>query len=269
MDSKSREIIVPSLYNADGRAHQVSRGHRDDCRTAVTAAPPSHGMDAAAACGAPQQDRTLDADVPAGSEQATRADSIQQDTQFESDARAALDELGAKFEELDARNRNLQGESAGAWATVREEIVQAGDQLESDLDRLGVAAVQEIDNLRMRIASNLETITHRVERAQLLAADGGEEFVNAARDRLAEIDQDIQTLQSEAAQLPMEAREAASQSVETLRSEANDVREAVTSMAEAAPQQIAEQRERLADDVASLWASVRRETLEMKSELVS
>jgi ElaB/YqjD/DUF883 family membrane-anchored ribosome-binding protein len=194
---------------------------------------------------------------------------VQHDTQFVADAREALNELGAKFEELDARNRNLQGESAGAWATVREEISQAGDQLESDLDRLGVAAVQEVDNLRMRIAANLETLTHRVERAELLATDGSEEFVNAARDRLAEIDQDIQSLQSEAAQLPMEAREEASKSVETLRSEANEVREAVTSMAEASPQLVAEQRERLADDVASLWASVRRETLEMKTELVS
>jgi hypothetical protein len=224
-----------------------------------------------AACEAPPQDRTeLHPDAPAQPEQPTRGSEVQETAdEFASDAREAWNELRAEFDELDARNGNLQGESAGAWAAVREEIVQARQQLEADLDRLEVAAVQEVDDMRSRIAANLETITHRVERAELLAVDSSDEFVNAAQERLAEIDQDIQSLQSEAAQLPMEARAAAAESVESLRTEANDVKENVMAMAEAAPQQVAEQREQLADDVASLWASVRRESLEMRSELVS
>jgi hypothetical protein len=110
-------------------------------------------------------------------------------------------------------------------------------------------------------------MTHRVERAELLATDGNEEFVSAARERLAEADRDIQSLQAEAARLPMEARDDISRSVEDLRSQANDVRESVTSFNDAGPQEIAEQREEVAEEVASLTASVRRETFEMQAQL--
>jgi hypothetical protein len=55
--------------------------------------------------------------------------------------------------------------------------------------------------------------------------------------------------------------------VETLRGEANDVRETLTSMASAAPQQIAERRDDVADDVAALKAAVRRESFEIRSAM--
>jgi F0F1-type ATP synthase membrane subunit b/b' len=100
-----------------------------------------------------------------------------------------------------------------------------------------------------------------------LATNGDAEFVTAARERLAEVERDIASLQSNAARLPMDAREEASQSVEDLRSQANDVSETVMSIADAAPQEIAEQREEVADDVAALSASVRRESFELQAAL--
>ena len=84
---------------------------------------------------------------------------------------------------------------------------------------------------------------------------------------LAEVESDIQSMQTETARLPMEVRDGAARDVENLRTEANDVRERVMSMAGAAPQEIEEQREELAEDVANLTASVRRETFELQAEL--
>jgi hypothetical protein len=186
---------------------------------------------------------------------------------FVSEAREALDELNAKFRELETSNADLQGESATAWADAREEIVQVRQELATDLDRLGGTSTQDADEVRARVAQNLESMTHHVERAELLATDGNEEFISAARERLAEADRDIQSLQADAARLPMEAREDVSQSVEELRSQANNVRESVTSFTDAGPQEIAEQRDEVAEDVASLTASVRREAFELQAEL--
>jgi hypothetical protein len=218
------------------------------------------------ACAGPQQDR---GDMEA-SEAPSASEAVQATAeQFRNEAREALNELRADFDELEASNADLQGESAAAWAQVREEIVQIRQELETDVDRLQTAAAEESHLVRSRITQNFEAMTHRVERAELLATDGNEEFVNEAQERLAEIDANIQSLQSEAAKLPVEAREGASASVENLRTEANDVREAVRSMVEAAPQQIAEQREELAEDVAALSASVRREMLELHADLTS
>jgi ElaB/YqjD/DUF883 family membrane-anchored ribosome-binding protein len=221
-----------------------------------------------AGCAQPQDDDVdLDEGTPSTEEIGQAVEETSQE--FATEAREAMNELGTAFQELETTNANLQGESAAAWAEAREEITQARQELQSDLDRVGTASAEESQQIRARIADNLERMTHRVERAKLVGADGSEEFVSAAQERLAEIDQDIQSLQSEAAQLPMETREQASQTVESLRSEANDVRETLMSMADAAPQEIAEQRDQIADEVATLSASVRRETFEMQADLES
>ena len=186
---------------------------------------------------------------------------------FRDGAREAMDDLKEEFAELETNSANLQGESAAAWARTREEIVQARDEMETDMGRLQTAAADDLGDIRSNIADNYETMTQRVERAELLATDGNEEFVSEARERLAEADRDIQSLQTDAAGLPIEARQGASQIVDNLRSEANDVRDTLTLIAGAAPQQIAERRAAVADDVASLFASVRRESFEMRSAL--
>lgn len=217
------------------------------------------------ACGQPAEDQVeMDRNDPP----ARIGEAVEEaPDRFRDGAREALNELGAAFDQLQESAANLQGESASAWAQTREEFVEARTELEADLDRLQTAAAEEVDQIESRIASNLETMTHRVERAQLLATDSNEEFVAEARESLNDADQGIQSLSAEAAALPLEAREDAAQKVEDLRGEANDVRETLTSMASAAPQQIAERRDAVADDVAALKAAVRRESFEIRSSM--
>ena len=212
-----------------------------------------------AACAGPQTERSDEAARP--------SDRVEQTGDgFASEAREALNDLGDELEELETNNADLRGESAEAWAETREEIVQVRQQLATDLDRLGGASTADANEVRTRIANNLATMTHHVERAKLLATDDAE-FATVVRNRLTEVDRDIESLRSDAARLPMDAREEASQSVEDLRSQANDVRESVMSIADAAPQDVAEQREEVADDVAQLSAAVQRESFELRSDL--
>jgi hypothetical protein len=211
------------------------------------------------ACAGPATERTDEAARPTD-------DREQTGDEFVVEARQTLDALGDDLEGLETRNARLQGESAEAWAEAREEIVQTRQQLATDLDRLSGASTEDAEEIRVRVAESLATMTHHLQRADLITTDD-EEFVAAARERLAEVDRDIESLRSDAARLPMDARDDASQSIEDLRSQANDVREAVTSIADAAPEEIAEQREGVADDVAALSASVRRESFEMRAEV--
>jgi predicted regulator of Ras-like GTPase activity (Roadblock/LC7/MglB family) len=67
----------------------------------------------------------------------------------------------------------------------------------------------------------------------------------------------------------VDARQGASETVANLQTEVNDVRETLMSMSDAAPQEIAEQREQVAEEVAALSATVRRESFEMRSDLES
>jgi hypothetical protein len=214
-----------------------------------------------AACTQPQQDELEDDASRAGEAVEQAANEVVTET------REALNELGAEFRELETTNANLQGEGATAWAETREEIVQAREELETDLARMETATEAEAEAIHARVADNLETITHRVERAELLATDSGEEFVNAAQQRLAEIERDIESLRTETARLPMEVREETSETVESLREQANDVRESVQSAVDAAPERVADQRDELAEDVATLSATVRREMFELQAEL--
>ena len=185
---------------------------------------------------------------------------------FANAAREAFDDLNDDFEELVTANARLDGDRAGAWATTREEILEVRQELATDLDRLQGASRENSGETRSRVTENFETMTHRVERAKLLATDAGD-FMSAARERLVEVDRDIASLQSDAGRLPMEARENASQAVEDLRQQRNDVQEAVTSMADASPQDIEGQRNDLAEDVATLSASVQRQGFEIQAEL--
>jgi hypothetical protein len=200
------------------------------------------------------------------SEVSARERAEQTGDSFASVAREALNELNNDFEELVTDNARLDGERAEAWADTREQILEVRQELETDLERLETASRDNSEEIRSRFAQNFETMTHHVERAKLLATDG-RDFVSAARQRLEEVDREIQSLQAGAGRLPMEAREDASRAVEDLRSQRNDVEEVVMSIADAAPQEIEEQRDELADDVAALSADVQREGLELQAEL--
>ena len=186
---------------------------------------------------------------------------------FTTAARRGFDELNDDFEELVTDNARLDGERAEEWAESREQILEVRQELATDMDRLETASRDDRDEIHSRIARNFETMTHRVERAKLLWGDDDRDFVSAARQRLEEVDQEIQALQSDAGRLPMEAREEASQTVEDLRRQRNDVEEVVESMADASPPEIEEQRDELANDVAALSATVQREGLELYAEL--
>src|SRR5689334_3953118 len=91
--------------------------------------------------------------------------------QWTNDAREALNDLGNEFDELETRNANLQGESAAAWTEVRDQVRQIRQELANDVDRLQTSTAEEAHEVRARIARNFEGMTHRVERAKLLATD--------------------------------------------------------------------------------------------------
>jgi DNA-directed RNA polymerase subunit F len=213
------------------------------------------------ACAMPARD-TGEANPRSGAD----ASAEQTGDPFASAVREAYDSLNSDFEELVTANARLDGDRAEAWTTTREEILAVREELGTDLDRLQGASTDDVGAIRSRVTDNFESMTHHVERAKLLATDDGD-FMSAARQRLVEVDRDIESLQSDAGRLPMEAREDASQAVEDLRQQRNDVEEAVTALADAAPQEIEEQRSDLADDVATLSASVQREEFEMQAEL--
>lgn len=201
--------------------------------------------------------------------QATTAISAnnQQSNQFVTQARHALDTLSTKMQTLEARNSNLQGQSAGDWVEARQEMMRLRQDLQNDLGGLASATGEEAVEIRQRVAENMDDLTRRVERAELLATDDNREFVSNAQQRIDRIDQEIQTLQSRAAALPLEDREEAAESVENLRTQASDVRQTLTSISNAAPQEIAEQRDDIADDLSALSGSVQRETLEIQADL--
>jgi hypothetical protein len=186
---------------------------------------------------------------------------------FASAARDALDELNDDFEELTTNSARFDGDRAEAWAETREEILEVRQALATDVDRLQGASREDAQGIRSRVMENLETMTHHIELAKLLATDGGREFVSAAQQSLDGTERQIQEIESDARELPMEVREVASEALEGLRRERNDVEEAVTSLADAAPQEIEEQRVQLADDVAAVSASARRAEFELQAEL--
>ena len=187
--------------------------------------------------------------------------------QFLGTARETLEDLTADFEELAARNARLDGDRAESWEEQREEIAELRRQLAIDVELLESAPTEEREEIHARIAQNLGTMTHQVERAKLLATDGGADLVVAARQRLSQVDRDIQAIEADASRLPVDDRENASELVEQLRERANEVEEDVLTLEDASPEAIEEQRDEVAEGVGALSGTVQRESLELQSQL--
>jgi len=188
-------------------------------------------------------------------------------SQFMGAARETLDDLTAEFEELAARNARLDSDRAEVWEEQREDIAELRRQLAIDVELLESAPTEDREELHARIAENLGMMTHHVERAKLLATDGGEDLVVAARQRLSEVDRDIQSIEADAGRLAEEDREDASEVVEQLREQANEVEEDVLTLEDASPQAIEEQRDEVAESIAALSGTVQRESLELQAQL--
>jgi gas vesicle protein len=123
----------------------------------------------------------------------------------------------------------------------------------------------EAEALRGEIADDIERHTEQVEHARLSAAESGEEFLVASRAQLTQIDEDIQDLQAETALMSDDARARVGGAISELRFEADHLEETVSSIAEAGEEEVSEVRDDLAQAIASLTASVRREWLEIRN----
>lgn len=216
------------------------------------------------ACGPGDQD--MSDQLETGAEQA--ADQVQQAAQgFTDRARGALDDLDEQLSELDSEYSDLQGDAAAGWDQARQEIEQTRDALSDDLSRLADASGTEAEELRGRIAGEIETLTRTTETAELRAKQAPEEFVAASRDQLREIDQDIEALRAEAVStLDTPQRQEVMTEIDGMRQQADEIAQRVSSMADATPDAIAEARDELTEVIASLSASVRRQAFEISED---
>ena len=184
--------------------------------------------------------------------------------EMRTELRSTLDQFGAQISELDERFMSTNDEMAAEWADTRQELSSYRQTLEADLARLEDASQEEADQLTDGIASDLEELTQRVERAELESVEDPGEFLSAAQDRLSRLDQDFRMLEQEAQDLPIEAREDAAQAMQEFSATAADIQVRLDGLAQASAEQISEAREEIEEDVSSLTASVRRELFESR-----
>jgi hypothetical protein len=217
-------------------------------------------------CSEPQQESAQDVVESArGTVEAATEDIRQASQAFLDEAREATDDLGQKFDDLEARYATATDEAAGEWESTRAELAEARQDLEADLTRMRAATGAEAEALRGEIADDIQGLTERVAHARLAAAENGEEFVAASRAQLTEIDEDIRNLQAETALMSEGARAGVSDAISELRFEADHLEETVSSIAGAGEEEVSEVRDDVAQAIASLTASVRREWLEIRN----
>lgn len=207
-----------------------------------------------AACSEPAQDESAEA--------TPREQQALED--FLAEARRARDHLDEKIATVEREYANAENEAAGAWAESSREIANARQDLEAGLTRMRDTTRLDPDQIRGEIVGQIETLTERVERASLMAADDGQEFMTTARRRLSEIQDELRSLRSEATELPNEARAEIAVSLDELESEANELMQRIASLAAESPEEIEDERDDLSASIAALSASVRREWLEMR-----
>jgi hypothetical protein len=180
--------------------------------------------------------------------------------EFVADARAILDEIDSEVAELDSMGAATAAGMGEQWDETKEGITRALGDVTVRVTELGTTTGERADELRGEVATGLETLTQRVEHAKLAAVDGSHDFVAAARDKLAEIELDLESLRAEVG-------DDAAVAVEHLRAEADDLRQRIRDMEEALPTEIAEAREGLAEAIATLSASIQREWFEARYDL--
>jgi len=208
-----------------------------------------------AACSGPAQDESAEASTPLDQQELE---------DFLAEARRARDHLDEKIATVEREYASAENEAAGAWAEASREIANARQDLEAGLTRMRDTTRLDPDQIRGEIVGQIETLTERVERASLMAADDGQEFMTTARRRLSEIQDELRSLRSEATELPNEARAEIAASLDELQSEANELMQEIASLAAESPEEIEDERDDLSASIAALSASVRREWLEMR-----
>ncbi len=185
-------------------------------------------------------------------------------SELRDDVRSTIDDVGDEIEQLDERYLSASDEVAESWSESRASMQEYRQGLEADLARLETATADEARELKREMAQDLEQLTERVERARLEAVESGDDFVSASRDRMGQVDRDIQTFADEAASLSAEGRAKASESMDGLRERAGDLDDRLDRLVDATAEEIDEQRGDIAQELSSLTASVRRELFEIR-----
>lgn len=205
-------------------------------------------------------------DTDAAEDDAVRTDDVVRVSMDElhQDVQSALDEFGSELERLDQRYSSATDDVAAAWVDTRSEMRDYRDGLEADLARLDGVSGDEARSLRQEMAEDLERLTARLEHARLDAIEDDWAFLSASRDRMVTLDDDLRALGTQAASLPEEAREEAADEVEEFRDEANELETRLDGLTDATAEEIAEGRDDIAEEIAALTASVRREMFEMR-----
>lgn len=214
----------------------------------------------AGACGDQSRDADLVPDEATVAANEFRASMNEMRTEL----RSTLDQFGSQIRDLDDRFTIANDEMSPEWVETREELGSYRQTLEADLRRLENASEEESGRLVEGIASDLEELTHLVERAELESVESPEEFVSAAHDRLSRLDQDFRTLEEQAQELPMEARDEANETMNDFSTTAGEIRTQLQGLAQASAEKISEEREEIAEDMSSLTASVKRELFEAR-----
>ena len=183
---------------------------------------------------------------------------------FLDEARLAVDELGREVHALGLQYADAAGSRAEEWDVTQRSIMEVREQVEADLARAGAAGPEALEDARVDIVAGLQTLTERVDRAQLEAVEGGQEFVSASEAELMEIDGRIESLRLQAAQRGDAAGNEVALELEALRASADEIAAALASMSAATEDEIAETREEMAQSIASLSGSVQRQWLELR-----
>ncbi len=185
------------------------------------------------------------------------------------DLRSTLDQFGSQIADLDERYQSSSEELAQDWQDTREEMREYRQKLEADLARLEMATADEADGLKDDIAESLEELTHRVERAQLVSIEGGNEFVEASQERLTRLEQDLRTLEQEAPALSTEVRASSTQRMRDFNARTGELRAQLEELTNASAEEISDEREEIAEDIGSLTASVKRELFEVRQSVTT
>ncbi|MEX2048935.1 MAG: hypothetical protein WEB90_05095 [Gemmatimonadota bacterium] len=196
---------------------------------------------------------------------AQAADALRDATEeLRQDVRSSLDDFGTQMERLDQQYMSAADDVADGWSDTRTEMREYREGIEANLAQLETATADDAQRLKRDIAEDLERLTERVERAELESVEDGEEFLSASRDRMDRLEEDFEALGDEAASLSEAAREEASGPLEALRDRANELETHLNGLADATAEEIASERDDIAQAIGVLAASVRRELFEMR-----
>jgi hypothetical protein len=181
-------------------------------------------------------------------------------SEFIADAREILDEIDAEVASLDSLGAHSVDSVQDRWGEAKQDIERTWVNVSGNVAELAESAGDDAEQLRSEVTSDIETLTRSVERAKLQAVDSGYDFIAAAEEKLAQIESDLDALSEEVD---------AAQRVAALRAEADNLRMRVAAMEQSSLEEVAEARAAVADAIAALSASIRREWLEARYDLTA